>query len=234
MAAHHGVRPVFFADLQNALRERFGSPLREKRAWAGLRDVRQRPGENVRAYAHRFEGLLSHLPHFDPTWALNQFQWGLSGRIAELVAGDTQVKTLADAILKAEHLEMAHQFVRRDDTFSGRGGRGGRLPSRGGGRGAPLANTDSVGRSTGQMTRGRGSQGRVPLICYRCGRAGHRRSECRVRLDGGTAGRTQQQRGRGRTPGRGGVVSTVVDAEGDVVMSQNTLPPVVPEPSSGN
>ena len=78
------------------------------RAWAELRFIRQGEKESMHAFSCCYTALLQKLPSYDADWAVSQFIWGLSPKTAELVMMN-RPKTLAEAIQKANDIEMAHQ-----------------------------------------------------------------------------------------------------------------------------
>ena len=92
------------------LEKRFGSSTRVDRARAALRDIRQGQSEDVRAFSTRFEGLLGKLPSWDQDWAKTQFIWGLHTRASLNWLPYPGPADLAQAIRKAEEVEMARNL----------------------------------------------------------------------------------------------------------------------------
>ena len=207
---HGGVRPESFARLCELMEDRFGSDTRVQRARADLRNIKQ-GNESVRAYASRFEALLSKLPSYDEDWAKSQFIWGLKQRVAELVT-IAQPENLSAAIKKAEHVHMAQQFTQPDQPVQNR-----QSFYRGRGRGnrgrfaqmqPSIANEDTgTSNAEAQFSRGRGffrgqrrglrGQGRRIQAdqCRQCYGYGHWASDCPSRA---TRGHRGGRCGRGR------------------------------------
>ena len=62
----------------------------------------------VHVFSCRYTALLQKLLSYDSDWVVSQFIWGLSPKTAELMMMN-RPKTLAEAIQKANDIEMACQ-----------------------------------------------------------------------------------------------------------------------------
>ena len=59
VASHHGRHPATIAEMKMLLKDAFSSPLRERRARAEIRNLRQGQSEDYREYAARYKSLLT-------------------------------------------------------------------------------------------------------------------------------------------------------------------------------
>ena len=214
---HHHVRPATVAQLSTAMREQFGSALREKRARADLRYIRIKPNESIRNYSARFSALLQKLPGHESAWALDQYINGLPPRVAEAVTL-ADAKTLTIAMRKAEEVELAHQWTHGQlggstnanqnrgrgaprGKSSWRGSGHGFVPARGAGNGGLVGRIPLPWRGRGRQNQPRGGQSRGHGSCYICGKPDHWSNACPHRIGGHGRGRvgSQAARGRGRS-----------------------------------
>ena len=243
LAQRNGVRPTTVAEISAALKDRFGSELREKRARTALRDIRIKSGESVRDYSARFTAQLQKLPGFDKAWALDQYIHGLPQRVAELVtiAGIT---SLDKAVKKAEEIEMARTLTGGQLPTSGGGrGRGGNASRRGNGRGRGAQNSQGRGnRGRNGFGGGRGWRGRRNPRgggagrqgnCYICGSPDHWSNRC-PQKNTDSRGGSQTARGN-KVPSRT-ALHTTMGADDPERVSDDSEPPAAAESSrtSGN
>ena len=96
---HHILPP--YAEFCRALKERFGSDMREQRARNALHNITIRSGENCRQYSSRFQAELQRIPMYDSHWAFDTYVQGLPDKAREaiIMAG---IRDLNAAIRKAE------------------------------------------------------------------------------------------------------------------------------------
>ena len=208
-------RPATVRALKAALKKRFGSALREKRARTALRDMRIKTGESVRTYSARFTAELQKLPRYDSEWAMDQYVHGLPQRVAELVtiAGITE---LDEAVKKAEEIEMARTLTGGQTSSGGQGGKAKGFQANTSWRGRGNRGGNSGGRGSGGSTnfgnrgfRGSGFRGRFSSRgggqnagggrCFICGDASHWSNRCPQRNQQRGRGGPQAARGRGRS-----------------------------------
>ena len=125
--ASHGRYPATIEEMKMLLRAAFSSPLRERKARAEIRNLRQGQGEDYREYAARFKSLLARLPpgSYSDAVAMDDWIFGLTPPYGERVMA-LKPKTLNEAIATMGELDIAHQFCRRDGGRSqGKTGGGG-------------------------------------------------------------------------------------------------------------
>ena len=193
-----GRQPGTIAELKTLLRAAFSSPLRERKARAELRNLRQGSGEDYREYASRFKSLLSKLPPGSWTDAVAMDDWifGLIPPYGERVMA-LKPKTLDEAIALMGELDIARQFCHRDGGKGGAASGSGESSKKGkkAHSGEPSTSdgfskkkkdkkSGKKGFSTGDYPAPSGkaagpSDGSSSLKCFYCGKKGHKKSECR-------------------------------------------------------
>ena len=196
--AAHGRYPATIEEMKMLLRAAFSSPLRERKARAEIRNLRQGQGEDYREYAARFKSLLARLPpgSYSDAIAMDDWIFGLTPPYGERVMA-LKPKTLNEAIATMGEPDIAHQFCRRDGGRSQpkTGGGGDQKTSKKGkqhkGSGGNPQQAQNAGQSSSQSqpvgNKGnkKGSQSKnkgtsdKELECFYCHKKGHKKSECR-------------------------------------------------------
>ena len=113
--AAHGRYPASIEEMKMLLRAAFSNPLRERKARAEIRNLREGQGEDYREYAARFKSLLARLPpgSYSDAVAMDDWIFGLTPPYGERAMA-LKPKTLNEAIATMGVLDIAHQFCRRD------------------------------------------------------------------------------------------------------------------------
>lgn len=194
-----GMRPADLMTLENAIQERFQSPMFERQARFSLWSISQRAGESVHTFAARFMNLLQRLPVFDEQDMRERFIRALLPSL-RLPVAQRETKTLTETIRVAEYLELL-------------GGVYGGARSHGGATGQAMLGDITGQPSSHQRGRGRGRRGgrgqfqfkgrsgrgqgrqfghNTDYKCYICGDPNHLANSCPRRPS------AQQHRGRGR------------------------------------
>ena len=97
--AAHGRYPASIEEMKMLLRAAFSSPLRERKARAEIRNLRQGQGEDYREYAARYKSLLARLPpgSYSDAVAMDDWIFGLTPPYGERVMA-LKPRTLNEAI----------------------------------------------------------------------------------------------------------------------------------------
>jgi hypothetical protein len=203
VSSAHGQVPGTIEEMKVLLRSAFSSPLRERKARAEIRNLRQGSGEDYREYAARYKSLLSRLPPGSYSDAVTKDDWifGLTPPFGERVMA-LKPKTLNEAIAMMGELDIAHQFCRRDggknqgaggdkgqnknkkgnqQKFGGQGASGGsgKAGNSSGGQKQPAGGSGSGNNQRQSQNKGKKAAGNQKDIqCYYCLGFGHKKSQC--------------------------------------------------------
>ena len=196
----HGRYPGTIEEMKMLLRAAFSSPLRERKARAEIRNLRQGQGEDYREYAARYKSLLARLPpgSYSDAVAMDDWIFGLTPPYGERVMA-LKPKTLNEAIATMGELDIAHQFCRRDGgrsqgkTSSGgadqktskkgkkqqKGSSGTQYAASGSGQGSGSAQpSGNQGNKKQSQGKNKGTSDK-DIECFYCKKKGHKKSECR-------------------------------------------------------
>ena len=193
--AAHGRYPASIEEMKMLLKAAFSSPLRERKARAEIRNLRQGQNEDYREYAARFKSLLARIPpgSYSDAVAMDDWIFGLTPPYGERVMA-LKPRTLNEAIATMGELDIAHQFCRRDGGRNqGKTGGGdqktgnkGKQQKGAGGNPQQASTSGHQSQSVGKQGNKNKSQGKTQsyadkskLQCYYCGAVGHKKSECR-------------------------------------------------------
>ena len=196
--ASHGRYPATIEEMKMLLKAAFSNPLRERKARAEIRNLRQGQGEDYREYAARYKSLLARLPpgSYSDAVAMDDWIFGLSPPYGERVMA-LKPKTLNEAIALMGELDIAHQFCRRDGGRSQgkssgggaeqksskkgkkqRGSSGGQHAATSGQGSGSSQPTGNQGNKKSSQNKNRGTADK-DIECFYCKKMGHKKSECR-------------------------------------------------------